>query len=315
MCQSEGKDGMRKKWKESIKSLLLNKECIKEIAFFIGISSPFLFVLWEVLVKGSFWMFLLCFPGIMWICLITYLNTVSRENTIVKKIKKTKKKVENLMKKRWDWKEKIKSLIQNNEFLKENGFFWVLTSPVLFGAWVIILQGSFLEAFILTIPSIALTGFLLHVGTILSRDKTTNEKKKKKETHQNSSEQKEKDYLRTLYKEAVYSSCDVSYEMRNLANTIEKIQIDCNITQEEKTYLTVTLPKQLLHMLELYDRIEYQYRDELEKEILVFLAEKNEECIKNYIEPYQHQLVSECKQVLQEARQQKHEYIHITIEE
>ena len=217
------------------------------------------------------------------------------------------------MKKKWKWKEKIKSLIQNNEFLKENGFFWALTSPVLFGAWVIILQGSFLEAFILTIPSIALTGFLLHVGTILSRDKTTNEKKK--ETIQNNSKQTEKDYLRTLYKEADYSSCDVSYEMRKIVITIEKIQIDCNITKEEKTYLTVTLPKQLLHMLELYDRIEYQYRDELEKEILVFLAEKNEECIKNYIEPYQHRLISECKQVLQEAKQQKHEYIRITSEE
>lgn len=206
------------------------------------------------------------------------------------------------------WKEKIKSFLKRKNFGKDHALFVALSSPMLFLSWALIL-GSFWGAFLLTIPSVIMICFILTTGA------TEKEKEKNEESKRNENEQKEQDYLKALYEKAEYSSFTVSLEMKEMVILIENIQRECILTKEEGTYLTITLPKQLLYMLEIFQKIDYRYQEELEKEILAFLEEKQKEYTQTYIAPHQHQLVSECKQVLQEAKQQKHEYIRITSEE
>lgn len=207
------------------------------------------------------------------------------------------------------WKEKFKSFVKNEKILIENGILTSIMFPILFLSFGEIFRGSIPETILFTVPSVA---FLCILWNLSNPEK---EKQKNEESKRNDNEKKEQDYLQALYEEIEYSTHTVPYHMLKLVNLIKKIQRECVLTEEERIHLTITVPKSLLRMLEIFRKIEYQYREEIEKEILAFLEEKHEEYNKIYIEPHQRQLVSDCKQALQEIKEQKHEYIHVTIEE
>lgn len=209
-----------------------------------------------------------------------------------------------------NWKQRFKSLIQKRRQLLANGVFLFVLLPCFYMFFIQLTGAALLETVIGTLPQALFLCLLFNIN-ISDEEKQEN----KEEANPNQNIPEEKNHLQALYEKVEFSSHIVDVQVKSLVCIIERVQEECNVLEEEIEYLTMTLPKQLIDMLEVFKKIDYKYRKEMQKEILAFLEEKRKKCNETYIETHQHQLVSVCKGMLQQAKEQKREYIKVTTEE
>lgn len=87
---------------------------------------------------------------------------------------------------------------------------------------------------------------------------------------------------------------------------------NCRITEEERVYLMETLPKDILGLIDTYEKLEGDYKKEAEVSLSSFLQTKQKELNNVYKEPFQKETYNIFQKQLQQAKEKIQEKIYLS---